>query len=159
MRHIPLRINGQQLCEIFTPEAVKNMTDAEKYEYSLANEMYPTQVHLTSETYSRNADRTSDFELLDLLIVNRKASPEFTWELLKQEYVQALFNFLGYTYNFKDADGYINPVKAEPIQITYLDFTGERTIGAYLGQTIEGTFVEYEGVLYVQNFRIAFPER
>lgn len=159
MSYIPLRINGKQLCEIFTPSAVANMNDAQKRAYSIQNEMYPTNVHLTSETYSRNADRTADFELEDLLLVNRKASPEFTWDIIRHEYVQALLLFLGYTYNFKDENGYIEPVEAEDISVTYIDFIGERTITAYLGQTIEGTFEEYDGVLYVRNFRIAFPER
>ena len=159
MRYVPIKINGMQLCEIFTPEAVASMTAAEKRQYSLENAMYPTEVVVTSETYSRNAERTADYELEDLLIVNRKAKPEFTWELIKQEYVQRLLEFLGYTYNFKNEDGIVEPVEAEQILVTYLDFVGERTINAYLGQTIDGTLVVYDGVLYVRDFRIAFPER
>lgn len=159
MSYIPLKINGKQLCEIFTPEAVTDMSDEERRAYSLAHEMYPTTVALTSETYSRNADRTADYELRDLLIVNRKASPAFTWELLRQEYVQRLLQFLDYDYNFKDENDVVQPREAEPISVTYLDLIGERTIDAYLGQTIEGTMEEYDGILYVRNFRIAFPER
>lgn len=159
INYIPMKIGGKQLCEIFTPEAVADMTDEEKHAYSLAHAMYPSEVRLTSETYSRNADRTSDFELEDLLLVNRKASPEFTWDYLRHDYVVALFQFLNYTYNFKDEDGYIEPVGAEDISITYTDFIGERTINAYMGQTVEGTFVVLDGVLYVQGLRLAFPER
>ena len=73
MSQVPIKINGKQLCEIFTPESVANLDEANKNAYSLAYQMYPTSISLTSETYSRNADRTSDFELEDLLIVNRKA--------------------------------------------------------------------------------------
>ena len=159
MSYIPIKINGKQLCEIFTPDKVSDMTDAEKKAYSLLKRMYPTEVSLTSETYSRNAERTSDFELEDLLIVNRKASPVFVWDALEYKYVQALLQFLDYTYDFKNADGDVEPKKAEDIAVTYLDFIGERTINAYMGQTLEGVLEEYEGVLYVRNFRIAFPER
>ena len=158
MSHIPLKINGKQLCEIFTPNAVSSMTDQEK-KHSLANGMYPTEVSLTSETYSRNAERTADYELQDLLLVNCKAKPEFVWDSIKQEYVQKLLNFLGYTYDFKDSSGVVQPVEAPEISVTYLDFLGERTMKAYLGQTLEGTLEEYEGVLYIRNFRVAFPER
>lgn len=159
MSYIPLKINGMHLCEIFTPEAVASMSSTQKEQYSLQEAMYPTEVLLTSETYSRNAERTSDYELEDLLIVNRKAKPEFTWEIIKQEYVQRLLEFLGYTYNFKDENGVIEPVEAENILITYIDFVGERTINAYLGQTLEGTLEVHNGTLYVRSFRIAFPER
>ena len=48
---------------------------------------------------------------------------------------------------------------AETIVITYYDFVGMREINAYLGQTLEGTLTEYNGQLYWENFRIAFPER
>ena len=71
--------------------------------------MLPTQVVLNSETYSRDADRTADFELEDLVLVNRKAKPEFTWSLLRADYVEQLMSFLGYTYDFMDATGYIIP--------------------------------------------------
>ena len=159
MSQIPLKINGKQLCEIFTPNAVEGMDDEDKRVYSLMHQMYPSSITLTSETYSRNADRTADFELEDLLIVNRKAKPEFTWETIRHEYVRKLLNFLNYKYNFKDESGNIQPEEAEVILVTYADLVGERTINAYLGQTIEGTIEEYEGELYVRNFRVAFPER
>ena len=121
--------------------------------------MFPTSVGAISETYSRDAERTADYELENLTIVNRKAKPEFTWQLIKAEYVVNLLSFLGYTYDFKDFEGVVVPREADTIVITYIDFIGIRTINSYLGQTIEGTLVEYEGVLYWENFRIAFPER
>ena len=158
MTYIPLKLNDKQLCEIFTPDRVIDMTDQEKEFYSLENQMYPSSINITSETYSRNADRTADYELTDLLLVNRKASPEFIWDLIKYDYVQALLRFLDYDYDFKDVDGIVQPRKAEPIRVTYLDLTGRRTTKAYLGQTIEGEIEVCDGVLYVRDFRIAFPE-
>lgn len=159
MTVIPLKINGKQLCEIFEPAAVVGMTDDEKFAYSIRNLMYPTAVDLTSETYSRNAERTADYELDSLLLVNRKAKPEFTWDYLKFTYAQKLLAYLGYTYNFKNSEGVIVPVQAADILVTYLDFTGERTITAYLGQTIDGTLTVMDEQLWWNNFRIAFPER
>ena len=159
MSAIPVKINGKQLCEIFTPDIVTGMSDEEKREYSLMNQMYPSEIILNSETYSKNADRTADYELQNLLLVNRKAKIEILWETVKLEYISALLRFLNYTYDFKDASGFVQPVEAEPITVTYVDFVGERSMQAYLGQTLQGTIVEYEGVLYVQDFRIAFPER
>ena len=126
---------------------------------SIEARMLPTEVFLTSETYSRNASRTADYELEELTLVNRKAKPEFTWELLRADYAQKLLQFLGYTYQFADAEGAIVPVEAPSISIKYWDFIGFRTINAYMGQTLEGTLVEYNGVLYWQNFRVSFPER
>ena len=159
MTFIPLKINSKQLCEIFTPEAVTQMDDAAKMEYSLRNQMFPTEVNNTSETYSRDAERTADYELEDLLIVNRKTKPEFTWQLIKAEYVQKLLSFLNYHYNFKNASGDIIPEDAPNIEIIYYDFVGTRIINTYLGQTISGTLVVYNDTLYWENFRIAFPER
>lgn len=157
---IPLKINNTHLCQIFTPDLnITGWSEEEIQEYSISKQMFPTEVGLTSETYSRDAERTADYELEDLTIVNRKAKPEFTWSLIAAEYVEALMGFLSYTYVFKDAAGDIVPRSAPDYLITYKDFTGIRTIHAYLGQTIEGTLVEYDGVQYWENFRIAFPER
>lgn len=157
---IPLKINGKNLCEIFEPDLnTTEWTDQEVMSYSTTKLMLPTSVGTISETYSRDAERTADYELENLTIVNRKAKPEFTWQLIRAEYVVNLLAFLDYTYNFKDASGIVIPVEATNISVTYYDFIGVRTIDAYLGQTIEGTLVEYEGVLYWENFRIAFPER
>lgn len=157
---IPLKINGKNLCEIFEPDLiVSGWTEQEIMAYSIAKLMLPTSVGTISETYSRDADRTADYELENLTIVNRKAKPEFTWQLIRADYVSKLLAFLGYNYNFKNAEGIVIPVEAANISVTYFDFIGVRTIDAYLGQTIEGILVEYEGVLYWENFRIAFPER
>lgn len=157
---IPLKINDTHLCNIFDPATnITGWSDSQVYKYSANNQMLPTEVSLTSETYSRDAERTADYELEELMIVNRKAKPEFTWSLIRADYVAALFAFLNYTYDFKDSSGDVIPVAAPEIKVTYQDFTGLRTISAYLGQTIEGTLVEYEGVQYWENLRIAFPER
>ena len=161
---IPLKINGKNLCEIFEPDLAARgfftgMTEAEIVSYSVDKYMFPSTVEVTSETYSRDAERTADYELENLTIVNRKAKPEFTWGLIRTEYVKNLFEFLHYDYDFKDANGIVNPRDSQDITITYYDFIGMRVITAYMGQTVEGTLVEHEGVLYWENFRIAFPER
>ncbi len=157
---IPLKINNKNLCEIFEPyEDFSGYTDEAISDYSINRSMYPTEVKLSSEQYSRDAERTADYELEKLTIVNAKSKPEFTWSLIKADYVEKLLSFLNFTYNFKNSDGDIVPVEAAVILVTYRDFIGMRTINAYMGQSIDGTLVEYDGVLYWENFRIAFPER
>lgn len=157
---IPLKIQDTHLCQIFEPELdISGWSDDDIQQYSISKLMFPTQVGLVSETYSRDAERTADYELEYLTLVNRKAKPEFSWNLIKATYVEALMRFLNYTYNFKDSEGIVIPQEAPDIIVTYKDFIGIRTIKAYLGQTIEGTLVEYEGIQYWENFRIAFPER
>lgn len=157
---IPLIINGKSLYEIFEPETFNaQWTDEQIQQYSIRNQMFPSEVALTSETYSRDAERTSDYELENLTIVNRKSKPEFTWGIIKASYVVRLMQFLGYHYNFKDTDDVVVPEEAPTYDISYMDFTGLRTIQSYLGQTLQGTLVEYGGELYWENFRIAFPER
>lgn len=168
---IPLKINSKNLCEIFEPNVdFTNYTDAQIKRYSIEHQMYPTEVKLSSEQYSRDAERTADYELETLTIVNAKAKPEFTWSIIKATYVKNLLDFLVYKYNFKSPiTDEIIPVEAADILVTYWDFNGQRTIHSYLGQTLDGTLVEYrqynpntqlnEDVLYWENFRIAFPER
>lgn len=157
---IPLKINHTHLCQIFEPELdIAGWSDDAIQSYSISKMMFPTSVALTSETYSRDAERTADYELEHLTLINRKTKPEFVWGLIRREYVEKLMQFLNYTYGFKNAEGYIVPVDAPTYVISYLDFTGTRTINSYLGQTIEGTLEEYEGVQYWRDFRIAFPER
>ena len=135
------------------------MTEEQKIAYAIQHHMLPTEVKETAETYCRDAERTANYELENITNVNAKAKPEFTWSLLKAVYVQRLLEFIGYTYNYKNSSNVIIPKTAVTIKITYLDFIGMRTIDTYLGQTIEGTLVEYDGVQYWENFRIAFPER
>ena len=157
---IPLKINNKNLCEIFEPNLdISNWSDDAIKSYSISKKMFPTEVNLTSETYSRDADRTADYELEKLTLVNRKAKPVFTWSLIPVEYVRNLFSELEYDYDFKDINNIVIPRQAKSIPITYIDFIGERTISAYLGQTIDGTLVEYSGEQYWENLRIAFPER
>lgn len=157
---IPLKINNKHLYQIMDPEHYdSSWTDAEVISKSIQKQMFPIEVFLTSETYSRDAERTADYELENLTLVNRKAKPEFTWTLIRYTYVQNLFAELNYTYDFMDADNVIIPREAPNIAITYYDFTGIRTIQTYLGQTISGTLREYNGELFWENLRIAFPER
>lgn len=157
---IPVKINGKHLYQIMDPSHFNsNWSESTIQANSIAQGMFPSTVHLTSETYSRDAERTADYELEQLQIVNRKAKPEFTWDLLKYSYAQKLFQELGYYYGFANQSGIIIPVDAPTISVTYYDLTGLRTINGYLGQTIEGTLVEYNGELYWSSLRIAFPER
>lgn len=157
---IPLKINNTHLYKIFDPDTFnEEWTDSQIQQYSIDKMMFPTSVDLTSETYSRDAERTADYELENLTIVNRKSKPSFTWSLIRADYVEKLMQFLMYDYAFKDASGIIVPEEAPTYEVQYQDFTGVRTIKTYLGQTIEGTLVEYESVLYWNNFRLAFPER
>lgn len=157
---IPLKINNTHLCKIFEPTLnISTWTDEEIQSYSIEHYMFPTSVDLISETFSRDSGRTADYELKYLTIVNRKSKPQFTWDIIKAEYVEKLLTFLNYSYEFKNASGEIVPINAEDINVTYKDFIGMRTIVSYLGQTIEGTLEEYNGNLYWRNFRIAFPER
>lgn len=157
---IPLIINGKSLYEIFDPETFDaNWDDDELQAQSIIKQMFPSEVALTSETYSRDAERTADYELENLQLVNRKSKPEFSWDIIRADYVTRLMEFLNYHYSFKNVDDVIVPEEAPTYDVTYRDFTGLRTIEAYLGQTLQGTLAEYEGVLYWTNFRIAFPER
>lgn len=161
---IPLKINNTHLCKIFEPDLdITGWSEEKIQEYSIKHGMFPTEVTLTSETYSRDADRTADYELMSLVIVNRKSKPVFTWNMISATYVKNLMDFLNYKYDFKDAEGNIIPENAAVISITYQDYVGIRTINAYLGQTIDGTLEEYYesnvAKLYWRNFRIAFPER
>lgn len=160
---IPLKIDGKHLVEIFDPTAAAALlTDEAKVRYSIKMQMYPSSVELNAETYSRDAERTANYELEDLILVNRKAKPVFTWEMLKAEYVKKLMEFLQYKVNYKNNLDEVVPIDATTYQITFYDLTGERTITCYLGQTIECELKEYLvnniPTLYWENFRIAFPE-
>ena len=157
---IPVKINGKHLYAIMDPNTYSSSwSESQVISKSIEKGMFPTEVALTSETYSRDAERTADYELEQLQIVNRKAKPEFTWSLIKYEYVTRLFAELGYHYDFKNNAGIIVPESAPTIMVLYYDFVGQRSINSYLGQTIDGTLVEYDGVMYWENLRIAFPER
>jgi hypothetical protein len=156
---IPLMINDKNLIQIFDPELASESQPSEWEQISLQKLMYPSRVFLTTETYSRNAERTANYELEDFYIVNCKAKPEFEWDIIPQIYVQRLLAEVGFKYNFKDASGIVVPENAPHVKVAYQDFTGTRTIDAYTGQTLEGTFEVYKGKLYIRGFRIAFPER
>lgn len=149
-----LKVGGttKNLWNIMEPDGNYGNTEEEQIQYALKHLMFPSEVKLTSETYCRNADRTANYELKSITNVNAKAKPEFTWEKLKATYVRRLLNFLGFKYDYADGQGNIQPEEAPTIEVTYLDLIGMRTIKAYLGQTIEGTLVEYmeayEGLEY-----------
>ena len=167
---LPIKINDKALYEIMLTEAQittwenalgktsTNWTEEDVDYVSTSSKLYPTSVITSSETYSRDAERTADYELEDITVVNRKAKIEIEWSILKYEYAVRLMSFLGYNYNFK-VDDVITPIKAPTYKILYNDFIGQRTMNTYLGQSIEGTLEEYEGNKYWRNFRIAFPER
>lgn len=156
---IPIKINGKHLIEIMAPDIADALyDDISKVSKSIELQMYPSEVYLTSETYSKDTERTANYELDKVILVNRKAKPEFTWDCIKAEYVQKLFNFLGYKYDFKNTEGDIVPEDAPTFLITYIDLLGSRNATCYLGQTIEATLEENAGVLYWRNLRIAFPE-
>lgn len=170
-----LEVDGvrKDLWEIMEPGESYGSTIEEKIAFALARGMFPSEVKLTSETYCRDSDRTANYELENISNVNAKAKPEFSWTMLKAVYVRRLLNFLQFTYDYKDANGDIQPQPAPVIKVTYMDFNGSRTINAYLGATIEGTLKEYvtqetdpeTGIVsnvrtqYWEDFRIAFPER
>lgn len=168
---IPLKISVMQsndeysayknLWEIFEPDKdYSSMTEDECIKYALENKMFPSEVKVSSEVYSKNAERSADYELNTLTLINAKAKPEFTWTNIKADYAKKLLDLLGFTYNYKTGDdSSIKPVEAAKFKVKYWDFNGEREIIAYLGQTIDGTLVEYDGVLYWEEFRVAFPER
>lgn len=175
---IPLRLKinnvTKDLWEIMEPSVdYSQMSEEEKIAFAIQHNMFPTDVKVTSEVYCRDAERTANYELENITNVNAKAKPEFTWSLIKADYVKNLLDFLGFKYNYKDVNENIQPEAAPVIEVTYWDFNGMRTIKAYLGQSIEGDLREYvteeidtqtvtiEKVrtLYWENFRIAFPER
>lgn len=179
---IPLKINGTNLIEIMLSaselqyyetklgKTYANWTEEEIITCSLDAQVFPTEVSLDSEIYSSNAERTADYELENITIVNCKAKPQFTWNLIKASYVKNLLDFLEFKYDYKNADGVIVAEEAPSILVTYYDFNGMRTIAAYLGQSLSGTLVEYNNIsydnipfdgktLYWQSFRLAFPER
>lgn len=154
-----LKINDYDLIDIMAPEdAIKCHTEEEKFEASILLQLYPSEVYLTSETYSKDTERTANYEMEQVTLVNRKSKPEFTWDCIKAVYVRRLLNFLSYKYNFKNAEGDIVPEKAPTFKVEYNDFIGVRVITSYLGQTIEGTLEDNGGTLYWRDFRIAFPE-
>lgn len=163
---IPLKINNKHLYQIMLTaseisEIVRRLGKPENQwtaedidQISIDLQLYPSEVYLTSETYSRDAERNANYDMQEFLVVNRKAKPEFTWEYLKADYVAKLMVELGYKYSIA-AGG----EEAPTIQVWYQDFANTRTINAYLGQTIEGTLIAIQSVKYWQNFRLAFPER
>ena len=157
---IPLKINNKHLYEIFDPDTFdSSWTEQQIINNSIAKCMFPSEVRLTAEQFSEDAERTANYELEILKVVNCKAKPEFTWDLLRADYVQKLLEFLEYKYDYKNTQGIIEAIDAPHVLVTYRDFVGMRTIDTYFGQTLEGTLVEYDDVLYWENFRIAFPER
>ena len=80
---IPLKINNKNLWEIMDPSDINNFksltTEEEKIALAIKLQMFPTEVSVSAETYSRDADRTANYELEELVLVNAKVKPEFTW--------------------------------------------------------------------------------
>ena len=160
---IPLKINNKNLWEIMDPSDTNNFrsltTEEEKIALAIKLQMFPTEVRVSAETYSRDADRTANYELEELVLVNAKAKPEFTWSYLKYEYAKNLLEECAFKYDYKNTEGEIVPITAPAIIVYFNDLIGARTIDAYLGQSIDGVLEEYNGQLYWRDFRIAFPER
>lgn len=157
---------SKELWEIFEPEvdaAWRSLsTYQEKVDYAIRHKMYPSSVHVTGETYSRNAERMANYELEHLTLVNAKAKHEFTWDWLKYDYVKNLLDFLQFTYDYHDPNDpdTILPREAPAIAVTVYDFNGQRTFNCYIGQTIEGELkTTNDNTLYWESFRIAFIER
>lgn len=136
-----------------------SMTIQQQLEYAYAHKMLPSSYKNNGETYCRNADRTANNELENIVNVNYKSKVEFTWKLLKPEYLSNLLTFLQFKDNYKNSINEIQPEEAPLIKVTYRDFLQERTINAYLGQSIEAELVEYDDVQYWESLRLAFPER
>jgi hypothetical protein len=166
----------KDLWEIMEPcVEYSRMTESDKIRFAIDHKMFPTEVKLTAETYSRNAERSANYVLNKLMLVNAKAKPEFTWALLKADYAERLLKALSFHYDYEQENDQgekeVVPEEAATIIVIYRDFIGTREIKAYLGQTIDGTLVEYDEaykdnnqvhtkpVNYWENFRLAFPER
>ena len=89
-------------------------TDDDIITVSIAEQLFPSEISLIAEQYSRDANRTSDYELADLSIVNCKAKPTFTWSTIKATYVTKLLTELQFKYDYKDLNGDVIPEKAKP---------------------------------------------
>lgn len=136
-----------------------SMSLQEQLNYAYSHKMLPESYKNNGETYCRNADRTANNELEKITNVNYKSKVEFTWKLLKPEYLSNLLTFLQFKDNYRNSNNEIQPEEAPTIKVTYRDFLQERTIVAYLGQSIEAELVEYDNVQYWEQLRLAFPER
>lgn len=121
--------------------------------------MLPSSYKNNGETYCRNADRTANNELQRIENVNYKSKVEFTWKYLEPLYLSRLLTFLQFKDNYKNAQGDVQSEDAPMIKVTYVDFLRERTIDAYLGQSIDAELVEYDNKQYWESLRLAFPER
>ena len=136
-----------------------SMTTPEQLAYAYAHQMLPSSYKNNGETYCRNADRTANNELEKITNVNYKSKVEFVWKMLKPVYLSNLLTFLQFKDNYKNTINEIQPEEAPLIKVTYRDFLRERTIDAYLGQSIESELVEYNNEQYWEEIRLAFPER
>lgn len=138
-----------------------------RWETCLSQKLVPTEVHVSSETYSRNLDRSADYVLSAGSMVNRKAKIELTWDLIKCSNVTTLMQNLNYAYDFVDPlTEEVVPKDLQTYKIEYKDFTGTREAIMYLGQTIEADQTEYlltesgttQAVQFWKSFRLAFIE-
>ena len=150
---------SKYLWEIMDPNEDWSGTLEQQLQKAYRLKMLPTSYKITAETYCKDADRTANYELEKITNINYKVKPEFTWSLLRAEYVRNLLTFLKLKDNYKNNQNVIVPEEAPIIKVTFEDLLRERTISAYLGQSIDIEYVEYDNILYAQDFRIAFPER
>lgn len=140
-------------------EEWENLTLEQQKEQALKLKMLPESYKVTAETYCRNSERTANYELENITNVNAKSKPEFNWSLLRAEFLTNLLTFVKFRHNYKNEYGEVVPEPAPKLKIKFRDLLGDRTVEAYLGATIETTLVEYDGVQYWQDLRLAFPER
>lgn len=131
---------------------------AQQVARAISLKMLPTEYKVTADTYCKDIDRTSDYELENITNINYKVKPEFTWRMIRAEYLANLLTFVNLKDDYK-VENIVTPEAAPIIRVTFNDLMRERTIEAYLGQSIEVSFVEYDNVLYAEEVRLAFPER
>ena len=134
---------------------------AQQVAQAISLKMLPTEYKVTADTYCKDIDRTSDYELENITNINYKVKPEFTWRMIRADYLAKLLTFVKLKDDYKvgNVENIVTPEAAPIIRVTFNDLMRERTIDAYLGQSIEVSFVEYDNVLYVEEVRLAFPER
>lgn len=159
-----------------------NWTDEEILQCSVEACVYPTEVTVDAEQYSKNAERTANYVLEDLTIVNCKSKVTFVWSYLKASYLSNLLTELEFDYDFEIND-IVYSKTPNIITVTYWDFIGVRTINAYMGQSISGNLIQYDdydtstwnsstkqwnkntstlhkgATLYWESLRLAFIER
>lgn len=155
-------VNGtlKNIWEIMDPNYDwSSLTEAECVNRALKEHMIPTSYKVNCETYCKDADRTSDYELENIKNVNYKCKPEFVWQYLKPIYLSNLLSFIHFKDTYYDQQGIIQPENAPIFKVYFRDILRVKEIKAYLGATIDVELVEHEGEQYWSSVRLAFPEK